>query len=165
MKLQANALWKFNISDFNQNFLVLSALLNIDHRIDKQGKVVFANSLNGTWVSNENFEFYQAANIGGNSGLRAYRNQRFSGKSALVNSSEIRWNLSKVKNNLGPTDFGVALGYDFGRVWNNNEISQKWHQSVGGGVWIRFLESFSARVNYFTGSDKGRVSASLGMRF
>lgn len=75
---------------------------------------LFANSLNGTWVSNENFEFYQAANIGGNSGLRAYRNQRFSGKSDLVNSLEIRWNLSKVKNNLGPTDFGVALGYDFG---------------------------------------------------
>lgn len=160
-----NAGWKTNLSNFDRNFLSLNGTLDITHRIDKNGKFVFANSLNTKWINNENFDFFQAASIGGKNGLRAYRNERFSGNSFLVNSSEIRWNIGRPKNNFVPTNLGLLVGYDVGRVWKNGENSRKWHQSVGAGFWVNVLETISARFNYFIGEDGGRISGGLGMNF
>jgi hypothetical protein len=30
--------------------------------------------------------------------------------------------------------FGIFGGFDYGRVWLDGETSNKWHQSVGGGL-------------------------------
>ncbi|WP_261509813.1 metallophosphoesterase [Chryseobacterium paludis] len=165
LELIANANWKTNISDFDRNFLTLNGSLNVHHRIDKRGNFVFANSSNVMWINNNNFEFYQAASIGGNNGLRAFRNTRFSGKSYFANNSEIRWDFGRVKNNIIPTNMGILIGYDVGRVWNDNENSDKWHQAAGVGFWLSVVEMFSARLNYFYGSDGGRISAGIGMNF
>ncbi|RMZ60338.1 metallophosphoesterase [Chryseobacterium nematophagum] len=165
MEFMVNADWKANLSNFNKNFLTLSGTLTIDHRLDKRGNFVLANSSNAMWISNTNFEFYQAASIGGNNGMRAFRNERFSGRSYFTNNSEIRWDFGRVRNNIVPANMGILLGYDVGRVWNNNENSRKWHQSVGVGFWMSIVEMFSARLNYFQGTDGGRISAGVGMTF
>ncbi len=165
MELILNADWKTNLSDFNRNFLTLSGTLTIDHRIDKRGNLVFANSSNVKWINNNNFEFYQAASIGGNNGMRAFRNDRFSGRSYFTNNSEIRLDFGRIRNNIVPANMGVLLGYDIGRVWNDQEHSDKWYQSVGAGFWMSIVEMFSARLNYFYGSDGGRISGGLGMTF
>ncbi|ROH97443.1 metallophosphoesterase [Chryseobacterium daecheongense] len=165
MELVLNADWKTNLSNFDKNFITLNGTLSIDHRIDKRGNFVFANSSNVMWINNNNFEFYQAASIGGNNGMRAFRNDRFSGRSYFTNNSEIRWNFGRVRNNIIPVNMGILVGYDIGRVWNDHEDSQKWHQSVGGGFWMSIVEMFSARLNYFHGSDGGRISGGVGMTF
>ncbi|MDP9962199.1 metallophosphoesterase [Chryseobacterium lathyri] len=165
LELLMNADWRTNLSNTDKNFFTLNGTLAIDHRLDKKGHFVFANSSNAMWISNNNFEFYQAASIGGNNGMRAFRNNRFSGKSYFTNNSEIRWDFGRVRNNIVPANMGVLIGYDLGRVWNDNEDSKKWHQSVGAGFWISVVEMFSARLNYFHGSDGGRISAGVGMTF
>jgi len=165
MEFLANLQWKTNLADLDKNFFALQGTLTIDHRIDPRGNFVFANSSNGMWISNNNFEFYQAASIGGNNGMRAFRNDRFSGRSYFTNNSEIRWDFGRIRNNIVPANMGILIGYDLGRVWNDHEYSTKWHQSVGGGVWLSVVEMFSARLNYFHGSDGGRISAALGMTF
>lgn len=165
MEFKVNADWKTNLNDTKRNFLILKGTLSLDHRLDKRGNFVFANSSNAMWINNNNFEFYQAAAIGGNNGMRAFRNDRFSGKSYFVNNSEIRWDFGRVKNNIVPANMGVLLGYDIGRVWNDHEDSRKWHQSVGVGFWLSIVEMFSARLNYFQGSDGGRISGGVGMTF
>lgn len=165
LELLVNADWKTNLSNTDKNFFTLNGTLAIDHRLDKRGNFVFANSSNVMWINNNNFEFYQAAGIGGNNGMRAFRNDRFSGKSYFTNNSEIRWDFGRVKNNIIPANMGVLIGYDLGRVWNDNEDSKKWHQSVGAGFWMSVVEMFSARLNYFYGSDGGRISAGVGMTF
>ncbi|WP_223560458.1 metallophosphoesterase [Chryseobacterium lathyri] len=165
LELLMNADWKTNLSDTKKNFFTLNGTLTIDHRLDKRGNFVFANSSNAMWISNNNFEFYQAASIGGNNGMRAFRNDRFSGKSYFTNNSEIRWDFGRVRNNIIPANMGVLVGYDLGRVWNDGEDSKKWHQSVGAGFWLSVVEMFSARLNYFYGSDGGRISAGVGMTF
>ncbi|MDH6252294.1 hypothetical protein M2347_002021 [Chryseobacterium sp. H1D6B] len=165
MEFLLNADWKTNLSNTDRNFLTLKGTLTIDHRIDKKGNFVLANSSNVMWINNNNFEFYQAASIGGNNGMRAFRNDRFSGKSYFTNNSEIRWDFGRIRNNIVPANMGVLVGYDFGRVWNDNENSNKWHQSVGAGFWLSIVEMFSARLNYFYGSDGGRISAGVGMNF
>lgn len=126
---------------------------------------MLANALSAAWINNRNFEFYQAANIGGDNGLRAYRTQRFSGKSFVLNSSEIRWNLGQLRNSFLPASYGVALGYDVGRVWNPGERSTKWHQSAGASVWLTMLNKISLRMNGFSGEDGFRLSFGLGMSF
>ncbi|SFN84925.1 Surface antigen [Chryseobacterium oleae] len=160
-----NADWRTNLAHTEKNFFTLNGTLTLDHRLDKRGNFVFANSSNAMWISNNNFEFYQAASIGGNNGMRAFRNDRFSGKSYFTNNSEIRWDFGRVRNNIIPANMGVLIGYDIGRVWNDNEDSTKWHQSVGAGFWMSVVDMFSARLNYFHGSDGGRISAGVGMTF
>ncbi|REC75787.1 metallophosphoesterase [Chryseobacterium elymi] len=165
LELVMNADWRTNLSNTEKNFFTLNGTLTIDHRLDKRGNFVFANSSNAMWISNNTFEFYQAASIGGNNGMRAFRNDRFSGKSYFTNNSEIRWDFGRVRNNIIPANMGVLIGYDLGRVWNDGENSKKWHQSVGAGFWMSVVEMFSARLNYFHGSDGGRISAGVGMTF
>ncbi|MET3538189.1 metallophosphoesterase [Chryseobacterium limigenitum] len=160
-----NADWKTNLSNFDKNFLTLNGTLTIDHRLDKRGNFVFANSSNVMWINNNNFEFYQAAAIGGNNGMRAFRNDRFSGRSYFTNNSEIRWDFGRIRNTIIPANMGILVGYDIGRVWNDNEYSNRWHQSAGVGFWISVVEMFSARLNYFYGSDGGRISGGVGMTF
>lgn len=165
MEFILNADWKAILSNFNRNFLTLKGKLAIDHRIDKKGNFVFANSSHAMWINNDSFEFYQAATIGGNNGMRAFRNERFSGRSYFINNSEIRWDFGRIRNNIIPANLGILVGYDIGRVWNDGEYSRKWHQSVGAGVWLSLAEMISARLNYFYGSDGGRISAGIGMKF
>lgn len=165
MKMNFGAGWKTSLQEPSRNFWTLEGLVALDHRIDKKGKFVLASSLNGYRISNSSFEFYQAASIGGDNGLRAYRTQRFSGKSFLLSSSEIRWNFGRIKNGFLPASAGIALGYDIGRVWNPGEDSQKWHQSAGGSLWMSLLDKISARLNAFAGEDGLRISFGLGMGF
>ena len=165
LEMILNAGWKANLSEFNQNFANFNGTLNLFHRIDKRGKFVFANSSNAMILNNNHFEFYQAAAIGGNNGMRAYRNERFAGKSYFANSSEIRWDFGRVKNNIVPINMGILVGYDIGRVWIDKEQSRKWHQGVGAGFWLNILETFSARADYFIGEDGGRISGGFGMSF
>ncbi len=165
MEFMLNGGWKANISEFNQNFATFQGTLNVFHRIDKRGRFVFANSTNAMIINNNNFEFYQAAAIGGNNAMRAYRNERFAGKSYFVNNAEVRWDFGRVKNNIVPANMGVLIGYDLGRVWMDRESSDKWHQGVGAGFWLNILEMFSARIDYFIGEDGGRISGGVGLVF
>lgn len=165
LELILNAGWKANLQEFDRNFATFQGSMNLYRKIDKRGRFVFANSANAMIINNNNFEFYQAAAIGGNNAMRAYRNERFAGKSYFVNNAEIRWDFGRIKNNIVPTNMGILVGYDLGRVWIDNEYSTKWHQGVGAGFWMNILESFSARLNYFVGSDGGRISGGFGMSF
>ncbi|MCL1666961.1 metallophosphoesterase [Elizabethkingia ursingii] len=160
-----SAAWRMNIDNPNRNFMTYDARLNVTHRIDDDGKFVFATKIQGVYINNRYFEFFQGADLGGNNDLRSFRNNRFLGNSSLFQSNDIRWNFGRVRNRVIPVNFGILAGYDYGRVWMDGEYSRKWHQSVGGGIWVSILEAFSARATYFTGSDGGRFSAGIGLRF
>jgi outer membrane protein assembly factor BamA len=75
----------------------------------------------------DQYEFYQAATVGGDTDLRGYRNQRFSGKQSYYQSTDVRWNLGKLQNGFAPISYGVFSGFDYGRVWLKNENSDQWH--------------------------------------
>src|SRR5690606_8680124 len=58
----------------------------------------------------ERYEFFQAATLGGNNGLRGYREERFTGKSFLVGGADLRYSLPTVKIGLYPLDIGIYGG-------------------------------------------------------
>jgi hypothetical protein len=158
--------WKMNISDTQRNFPTLESKLNFNHKIDANGKVVLATILKSKILLNNNFEFYQGATLGGDYDLRGYRNERFLGNRSFYQSSDIRWNLGKIRRSLLPMSYGILGGFDYGRVWVNGENSDKWHQSFGGGLWLNGLNVITAKITYFKSADEeARIAFGLGFGF
>ena len=136
------------------------------------GQFVLATKLKGHVNFGNNFEFYQAANIGANNGLRGYSTERFTGKSAFVQSTDLRLNLHKMKTGLLPIYIGVYGGFDYGRVWVNDSLvldpsfnSNKWNTSAGGGVFINAIDLMTFNLSAFNSADGLRLAFKLGFGF
>ena len=86
-------------------------------------------------------EFYQAQSLGGLSNLRGYRRDRFYGDSRFYNNTELRLKLGTLQNRIVPISLGIYGFNDVGRVWYDNEDSNKWHNGYGGGIWISPLNA------------------------
>ncbi|MEO4005842.1 metallophosphoesterase [Flavobacterium sp. CAU 1735] len=157
--------WKMNLSDTNRNFPYIESKLNFNHKIDPEGKLVLATILKGKFLLNNNFEFYQGATIGGDHDIRGFRNERFLGKQAFYQSSDLRLTLGKIRKSIIPMTFGMIGGFDYGRVWLDGQDSQKWHNSYGGGLWLNGLNVITARVTYFRSNEDGRIAFGLGFGF
>ena len=59
-------------------------------------------------------------------------------------------------------NLGFYSGFDVGRVWMKNENSNKWHNSYGGGLWLKIAEIVTANVGVFNSTEDTRVSFGLG---
>ena len=64
-----------------------------------------------------------------------------------------------------PIRYGITGGFDYGRVWLENDDSDSWHNSVGGSLWLAGAQSFTANLGYFNSSDGGRIVFTLGFGF
>lgn len=158
--------WKMNVDHTQINFPTLDAKVNFNHKIDSKGQFVLATILKSKVLFNNNFEFYQGATLGGDYDLRGFRNERFLGKSSFYQSTDLRWNIGKIKKSIVPMSYGILGGFDYGRVWLDGENSRKWHQSIGGGIWINGLNVITGRITYFKGTDdRARVTFGLGYGF
>ncbi|RAR46482.1 calcineurin-like phosphoesterase family protein [Flavobacterium lacus] len=156
--------WKTNLSDSKRNFTSLESELGFSHKLTKSNKLVLGTLLKGKMLLNNNFEFYQGATLGGDYDLRGYRNERFLGKQSFFQSTDLRWNIGKIKSII-PMSYGILGGYDYGRVWLDGEDSNKWHQSVGGGIWLNGLDLVTARLTFFNSQDGNRIAFGLGFGF
>ncbi|MGV3697995.1 metallophosphoesterase [Flavobacterium sp.] len=158
--------WKINLQETNRNFAELEAKWNFNYKLDKKGRLVFATLFKGKVITNDNFEFYQGATLGGDYDLRGFRNERFLGKQSFFNSSDLRLSLGKIKGSLLPMSYGILGGFDYGRVWLDGENSNTWHKSYGGGLWLNGLGVITARLTYFKSEiDPARIAFGLGFGF
>jgi hypothetical protein len=94
------------------------------------------------------YEFYQANFIGGYKQLRGVRRNRFSGKTSFYNNIDLRFNLVRIKNYVLPFELGLLAHYDVGRVWEEGEDSDVWHESMGGGVFFNILDFVVLNATY-----------------
>lgn len=81
------------------------------------------------------FPFYEAAFLGGVSSLRGFPSQRFAGDASLLGSAEIRFSVGRWKI-IVPTEVGLFLLADAGRVWVGGQSPGAVHTDAGGGIWI-----------------------------
>ena len=119
-----------------------------------------------------NFEFYQAAVLGDQTGLRGYRKERFSGKSAFVQSTDLRFNLRRKSSNFLPFNVGFFGGFDFGRVWiDDSRVADpsfnedQWNTSIGGGIFVTAYSMINANLSAFNSDDGLRIAFKLGFGF
>ncbi|HKJ06173.1 MAG TPA: hypothetical protein VJ970_01770, partial [Flavobacteriaceae bacterium] len=156
---------KTELENTKYTFGYINSHMAFYNHLNRSRKLVLKSKVATQVRFGDDIEFYQAANIGGNTGLRGYRTHRFTGKNSLVGNADLRYSFDRFKTRTMPLQIGVFAGYDVGRVWIKNEDSNKWHTSYGGGLWVTAAESVLAKFNLFTGDDGLRFSFGFGLDF
>lgn len=167
MKTELIAGYTSNLNNDN-NFGYLIPSISFDYKLVSSGQLVFATKLKTHFTFGDSYEFYQAAAIGGNDGLRGYRNQRFTGKNSFYHSSDIRLNFRQMKTSLVPLNIGVFGGFDYGSVWGQEDSSfknTKFNTSLGGGIFINAANMISGNISAFNSEDGVRFSLTFGFAF
>ncbi|MEM8906741.1 MAG: hypothetical protein AAGD05_02745, partial [Bacteroidota bacterium] len=127
-------------------------------------QLVLANNLGYQKVFGDP-QFYQYADLGNNTNLRGFRNNRFRGESAFYQNVDLRLHLFKWNNNFLPMDVGVLGGFDYGRVWLDDEISDKWHDSQTVGIWMNVLGIVVLQPYYSFTDDGNTFTFRMGFSF
>ena len=156
--------YKNNVST-SKGFGYVIPELGFDFKLIPSGQLVFATDLRGHFNLGDGFEFYQGATLGARSGLRGYRFQRFTGKSAFSQSTDVRWNFGSLKTGILPINIGVYGGVDYGRVWVDGDNSDKWNNSVGGGFFVNMAQMMTANISAFNSADGLRLAFQVGFGF
>ncbi|MEG0983650.1 metallophosphoesterase [Algoriella sp.] len=164
MTFLANAKWISNLSEFQRNHFYTELNLGFTHKISANGRLTVASMLKGKAVWGNFMEFYQMANLGGDQDLRGYRLGRFVGDKVFLQTSDLRFDALRFTA-VVPMRLGVFVGADYGRVWLDGEDSNKWHSSMGGGIWINGVQSVTATLSYFKGEDPGRIVIGINFGF
>ena len=157
--------WKQNIENHEENFGFITPTLALNYKITNSGSIVFATKLKGNILTGDHFEFYHAASIGGLDGLRGFRNQRFIGNSSYYQNTDVRFNLNSIKTSIIPVQYGVFTGFDYGRVWLNNENNNNWKTSYGGGLWLSAAELVNLNISIFNSKEGAYFNFGLGFGF
>ena len=111
------------------------------------------------------YPWHEAAYVGGASSIRGFAQQRFAGDSSVYGSAELRLPLTRLYI-LVPGTLGVYGFGDAGRVFLDEESSDRWHTGAGGGVWFSFATPENTASVSIAGSDEGtRIYIHAGLAF
>lgn len=164
MQFDLTAGYRSNL-DNSRDFFYITPQVRFTTNIDAGGKVVFATKFKARFNTGDEFEFYQGASIGGMDGLRGFRNQRFTGRTSFYNNNDLRFQLAQFRTGLFPMTLGTYGGFDYGRVWTEDDNSGRWHNSVGGGLYLNAINMFTVNVSLFNSKDGNRFVFGLGFNF
>ncbi|APA63900.1 metallophosphoesterase [Maribacter sp. 1_2014MBL_MicDiv] len=157
--------YKENLSKEGGSFGYIIPSLSFDYKLIPSGRLVLATKWKAHFNLGDEYEFYQAASIGGIDGLRGFRNQRFTGKTSYYQNTDIRFSLAKKRTRLLPTAMGLFGGFDYGRVWMPEMSSGRWHTSYGGGFFLNASDIISVNTAIFASEDGPRFTFGLGFGF
>jgi len=150
-------------TDFRQSSL--SADLTIYQSLTAKDNIVFATRFGTMHNFSDDFEFFQAAILGGNSNLRGFDAQRFAGRTSFFHNNDLRIRLGETNRGVIPFSFGITGGFDYGRVWISGENSGKWHTGYGGGIWIAPINFIVLSTELFKSEEDTRFTFRLGYAF
>lgn len=165
MKFELNLGGEMNTSRAEDHYGYLKTYLSFYNALTRNRKIVLKSMARTHINLGDGYEFYQAAALGGTTGLRGYRQQRFTGKSYFSAGGDLRYSFDQFKTVFFPVQIGVFGGFDVGRVWTENDTSEQWHDTYGGGVWINGAEALSGTLSLFAGDDGSRFSFGVGFSF
>ncbi|WP_209319645.1 BamA/TamA family outer membrane protein [Ancylomarina longa] len=94
------------------------------------------------------FSFYQSNKLGLKTNLRGYRQDRFAGKDMVYQNTDLRFRLARFKSYYLAGEMGLLGFNDFGRVWIDDENSEKWHHGFGGGFWLSPFKLMVLTTNF-----------------
>jgi len=154
-----------NESSDQNSFAYIEPYFGFIYGLTSSKNLVLATRIGGEAILGDNFEFFHGATLGGNHGLRGFRNERFNGKYSFYHNIDLRLRLGKSKASFLPVKYGLTAGFDYGRVWIENDDSGKWHNNYGGSFWLSGFESFTGNIGYYNSTEGGRVVFTLGFEF
>ena len=171
LQFSLGAGYKNNVST-EKGFGYILPELGIDYKLVPNGNVVLATDIRAHVNIGDDFEFYQAATLGANTGLRGYRNERFTGKHKIVQSTDLRCNFSDLRTNFLPIHLGIYAGFDYGKVWVDDALvfdadfnDANLNTSFGGGFFVNMSDIMTANFSVFNSDDNVRFAFRLGFGF
>lgn len=154
-----------NVVDYQRVFGYLKSRVTFYNSLAQSEKFVLKTNVQAQFNFGNKFNFYQGVNAGGNNGLRGFREERFTGKSALTGGADIRYSLPEFQIELITLQIGVFGGVDVGRVWVPSGNSERWHNSRGGGLWINGTGGLGGTFSAFNSKEGTRITFGLGFNF
>lgn len=159
LALQLHGGWKKRLDGPNMEFPYLSAALSVYQRLLPNGRAVFGTRVGVDHRFTDNFEFFQAARIGGSgpdANFRGLRRDRYSGRTAFYQNIDLRVKVLDSSDWGLPMSMGILAGFDHGRVWSTAEERQDaiWHKSYGGGIWLSPVNMFLLNFSAFRSMDQ-----------
>ncbi|MCO4820426.1 MAG: metallophosphoesterase [Flavobacteriaceae bacterium] len=155
---------KFNLTE-SDSYSYITPSIAFTVPLTVNNLLILATKLKGNLLFGNGFEFFQAASLGADDGLRGFRNNRFTGQKSFYHNTDLRLSLHNSKLGVLPFKLGIYGGLDYGRVWLDGEDSEKWHNSYGGGVFIKMVELITANVSAFNSNEGLRIAFQLGFEF
>jgi hypothetical protein len=141
-----------NVQQTARSFTTASALIDFYQPISRSFSLYVRSGGATLWGKPE---FYQYNTIGSGITVRGYVRNRFFGRTAYYQQNELRF-IRDMKSYLFNGKAGLIALYDFGRVWQPGESSDRWHAGMGGGLMLVPFKKFSLSV-YYTFSPEDRV--------
>lgn len=86
------------------------------------------------------FPFQEAAYLGGADSVRGLDTNRFAGDASVFANAELRFTLGRASALAFRGEWGIFVFGDIGRVFVDDDDSDKWHPSGGGGISLSTLE-------------------------
>ncbi len=143
--------YKLNLQNTDFSNLTLGSGLKAYIPFNQKQTVVLAMNIGGAYTFGDT-EFFHRNYLGGNTGLRGFRNNRFAGEGVVYHSNDLRIKLAKGKGAF-PLGLGIFGSFDYGRVWYGDEVNEVdgFHTSYGGGIFLTPLNLVGLRIGYFQG--------------
>ncbi|HUH28216.1 ShlB/FhaC/HecB family hemolysin secretion/activation protein [Gelidibacter sp.] len=157
--------YKKNLKLDNNQFGYAVFKLGFDRKLIPSGDLVLGSKAEIRTNFGDDYLFYHAQSVGGDTGLRGYRNDRFSGKTSFYQSTDLKWRLKEFVTAVTPITLGIFGGFDYGRVWVSDDMSNTWHKSYGGGFWLGSLNALSVNAGYFVSDEDAIIQIGLGFGF
>ncbi|WP_432410258.1 hypothetical protein [Rasiella sp. SM2506] len=145
--------YKSNIEDTDNSFGYAGLQVGAERGLVPSGALVLGTSAAVRTNFGDDYYFYHAPSIGGNNGLRGYRNERFTGETSFYQTTDLKLRLARLTTSVIPLTFGVYGGFDYGRVWSDFDTSDRFHTSYGGGIWLSGLNMIGLKAGYFVSEE------------
>jgi hypothetical protein len=123
------------LNSVSKSYLQLRPEFTYYQKLNHKGSFVLSDRIGGG-VTIGHPAFYQSMFLGGQGNLLGYLQNRFSGQHMVYNNFQARLKLGNIASYILPGQIGLSGFYDTGRVWIEDEHSDKWHQGVGGGLYF-----------------------------
>ena len=167
-RLSVFADYRRNFTD-EDNFGSVGGSLTTYATLNRKFPITLALRFGGSHLigGEDGLRFYNYQTLGNNSFLRGFRNNRYSGETAIYGNTDLRISLFYWKNKILPFEFGINGGYDIGRVWLKGESSDEWHAVSTAGVWFSpfRLAVINAYYSFTDSRDDDTFTLRLGYYF
>ncbi|MCP4120141.1 MAG: BamA/TamA family outer membrane protein [Bacteroidetes bacterium] len=165
------------------NGIVINALADYNNRIGmKEHYVKFSGDFNyyltffkklpttiatrvGAGAGFGDIPFYYSNHLGGDNYMRGYRNHRFSGSHFFYQNIDLRIQLANWRNKILPMEIGLLGGFDYGRVWEKGDDSNKLHKSYTTGIYVSPFTVMALTFNYTFAEEENLFSFGFGFFF
>lgn len=162
IKINTGAGYIQNLSETDKNFVKLSAEAMLYASV---GRLTFASRTGVATNLSDDYEFFQANDLGGLTNLRGFHRDRFAGKTSVYQNTELRFKVSNVNAYITKGSWGLLSFVDHGRVWMPAENSDTWHYSYGGGLWFLPFNKMAFTATYAVSKEDQLISIKTGFLF